>query len=103
MVLLFLLDAIASTALYVTIKCGVWIVYNTANGVYYLYKKIKPPRRPIDSGCNSNTLIESKCRSNDAVGNDASAVIDHDDDGIDNDNDVCVILSHEEYKKLKGE
>jgi hypothetical protein len=94
MVLLFLLDAIASTALYVTFKCGAWIVYNTANGVYYLYKKIKPPRRPIDSGCNSNTHIESKCR-----GNDDDAVIDDDD----NDNDVCVILSHEEYKKLKGE
>ena len=97
MVLLFLLDAIASTALYVTFKCGVWIVYNTANGVYYLYKKIKPSR-PIDGGCNSNTLIESKCRSNDDACNDAAVI----DDDHDDDDDVCVILSREEFNKLKG-
>lgn len=95
MVLLFLLDAIASTALYVTIKCGVWIVYNTANGVYYLYKKIKPSRTAGGDDCNTHIeLMEVKCSS--GHGNDSI-------DGIDNDNDVCVILSHEEYKKLKGE
>ncbi len=91
MVLLFLLDAIASTALYVTIKCGVWIVYNTANGVYYLYKKIKPSRTAGGDDCDTHIeLMEVKCSSEDG-------------DGIDNDNDVCIILSHEEYKKLKGE
>ena len=99
MVLLFLLDAIASTALYVTIKCGVWIVYNTANGVYYLYKKIKPSRTAGGDDCNTHIeLMEVKCSSED--GNDGN---DNDGDGIDNDDDVCVILSHEEYKKLKGE
>lgn len=97
MVLLFLLDAIASTALYVTIKCGVWIVYNTANGVYYLYKKIKPSRTAGGDDTHIE-LMEVKCSSEDGIdGND------NDGDGIDNDNDVCVILSHEEYKKLKGE
>lgn len=100
MVLLFLLDAIASTALYVTFKCGVWIVYNTANGVYYLYKKIKPSRTTGGDDCNGNThieLMEIKCSSGDGLVNGI--------DGIDNDDDddVCVILSHEEYKKLKGE
>lgn len=91
MVLLFLLDAIASTALYVTFKCGAWIVYNTATGVYYLYKKIKPSRTAGGDDCNTHAhieLMEVKCSSG---------------DGIDDDDDVCVILSHEEYKKLKGE
>jgi len=98
MVLLFLLDAIASTALYVTFKCGVWIVYNTANGVYYLYKKIKPSRTAGGDDCNTHIeLMEVKCSS--GHGNDGNDGID----GIDNDNDICVILSHEEYKKLKGE
>ena len=90
MVFLFLLDAITSVALYVTFKCGAWIVCNSANGVYYLYKKIKSPR-PV-GGHNSNTyveLVESKCSGDVGINDD--------------DDDVCVILSREEYNKLKGE
>jgi hypothetical protein len=86
MVLFFLLDTIASTALYITVKCGTWIVYGTANGVYYVYKKIKPSA-PNDENAGSIPLIRID-------------KLDDDDATKTNDDDDCVILKRDEYEKL---
>ena len=86
MVLFFLLDTIASTALYITVKCGTWIVYGTANGVYYVYKKIKPSA-PNDENAGSIPLIRID-------------TLDDDDATKTNDDDDCVILKRDEYEKL---
>jgi hypothetical protein len=88
MVLLFLLDAIASTALYITLKCGTWIVCGTANGVYYVYKKIKPSPPTYDENAGSIPLIRIDKIDDD----DASNTNTNDDD--------CVILKRDEYEKL---
>ena len=88
MVLFFLLDTIASTALYITVKCGTWIVYGTANGVYYVYKKIKPSA-PNDENAGSIPLIRiDKLDDDDAAKSKT------------NDDDDCVILKRDEYEKL---
>jgi hypothetical protein len=91
MVLLFLLDIITSTALYITIKCGTWIVYGTANGVYYVYKKIKPSAPTNDENVDSIPLI----RIDKIERNDDDATKTNDDDY-----DDCVILKRDEYEKL---
>lgn len=42
MVFYYLVDLVTSISLNIIIKCSTWVVYQSANGVYYLYKKIKP-------------------------------------------------------------
>ena len=42
MVFYFLVDLVTSISLNIIVKCSSWIVYQSANGVYYLYKTIKP-------------------------------------------------------------
>ena len=42
MVLYFLVDLVTSISLNILVKCSSWIVCQSANGVYYLYKTIKP-------------------------------------------------------------
>jgi hypothetical protein len=87
MVFLFLLDAITSTALYITLKCGTWIAYGTANGVYYIYKKIKPSPPTYDENAGSIPLIRID-------------KIERDDEASNTNDDDCVILKRDEYEKL---
>ena len=55
MVFYYLVDLVTSISLNIIVKCSTWIIYQSANGVYYLYKKIKP-----DSILNTKpTLINS--------------------------------------------
>uniref|UniRef100_A0A6C0I9H8 Uncharacterized protein n=1 Tax=viral metagenome TaxID=1070528 RepID=A0A6C0I9H8_9ZZZZ len=42
MVFYYLVDLVTSISLNIIVKCSTWIIYQSANGVYYLYKKIKP-------------------------------------------------------------
>ena len=49
MVFLFILDVITSVTLSIAVKCGTWVVCKSANGLYYIYKQIKP----------NNTLIQN--------------------------------------------
>lgn len=42
MVFIFILDVITSLTLSVAVSCSKWILYKSANGLYYIYKKIKP-------------------------------------------------------------
>jgi hypothetical protein len=42
MVFLYLIDLVTSISLHVIVKCSSWIIYSSGNGLYYLYKKIRP-------------------------------------------------------------
>jgi hypothetical protein len=42
MVFYYLVDLVASISLNIFVKCSTWVVCQSAHGVYYLYKKIKP-------------------------------------------------------------
>lgn len=89
MVLFFLFDIITSTALYITIKCGTWIVYGTANGVYYIYKKISHPVKH-DSSTDITIRIDDANHGDSGTGR-IQTVLDDDD---------CVILTRGEYQAL---
>jgi hypothetical protein len=42
MAFLYLIDLITSISLHVIVKCSSWVIYTSGNGLYYLYKKIRP-------------------------------------------------------------
>jgi hypothetical protein len=42
MAFLYLIDLITSISLHVIVKCSSLIIYSSGNGLYYLYKKIRP-------------------------------------------------------------
>jgi hypothetical protein len=42
MAFLYLIDLITSISLHVIIKCSSLFIYSSGNGLYYLYKKIRP-------------------------------------------------------------
>ena len=42
MVFYYLADLVTSISLNIIVKCSTWIIYQSASGVYYLYKKLKP-------------------------------------------------------------
>jgi len=70
MVFIFILDVISSLTLSLAVKCSSWALYKSANGLYYIYKKIKP-----DPVINLNEIA------------------------IDNEN-YLVVVTEEEYNKL---
>jgi hypothetical protein len=35
-------NVITSLTVNVVVSCGSWVIYNSANGIYYLYKYIRP-------------------------------------------------------------
>jgi len=72
MVFYYLADLMTSISLNIIIKCSSWIIYQSASGVYYLYKKIKP-----------DTMIENVPKIPKLI-----------------NNDDFVIITREEYNKL---
>ena len=46
MVFYYLADLVASISLNIIVKCSSWIIYQSASGVYYLYKKLNPDTKP---------------------------------------------------------
>ena len=44
MVFIFILDVISSITLSLAVKCSTWVLYKSANGLYYIYTKIRPVR-----------------------------------------------------------
>jgi hypothetical protein len=42
MVFIFILDVISSITLSLAVKCTTWVLYKSANGLYYVYHKIRP-------------------------------------------------------------
>jgi hypothetical protein len=72
MAFLYLIDLITSISLHVIVKCSSWIIYSSGNGLYYLYKKIRP----------------------------GSQIQDVTSVNIRNDDNEYVIITREEYNKL---
>jgi hypothetical protein len=83
MVFLLLLDVVASTSLYIIFRCGTWVLYTSANGLYYIYEKIKPTRSLSIENNNSDNTLNNENNENNRE-----------------DDDDCVILTREEYDKL---
>lgn len=88
MVFLFLLDVVASTSLYIVFRCGTWVLYTSASGLYYIYEKIKPRR---------NLAIENNNSDNTPNNNENIEITDSSNE---QEEDDCVILTREEYDKL---
>lgn len=52
MAFLYLIDLVTSISLHVIIKCSSWIIYSSGNGLYYLYKKIRPGTQITNKSVN---------------------------------------------------
>ena len=83
MVFYFLVDLVTSISLNIIVKCSSWIVCQSANGVYYLYKTIKP-----DPIVETVPIVETA-----SIVDTASIIklINNDD---------YIIITREEYNKL---
>jgi hypothetical protein len=58
MVFIFILDVITSLTLSVAVSCSKWVLYKSANGLYYIYKKIRPdPNITVPDTLNEKELI----------------------------------------------
>lgn len=77
MVFLFILDVITSATLHIVVSCGSWFVCKSANGVCYLYSKLKN-KQPDTSASAS-----------------ASAIAKIDEE--------YVVITREEYNRIKSE
>ena len=57
MAFLYLIDLITSISLHVIVKCSSWIIYSSGNGLYYLYKKIRPGSQIQDVNIDDNEYV----------------------------------------------
>ena len=57
MAFLYLMDLITSISLHVIVKCSSWIIYSSGNGLYYLYKKIRPGSQIQDIKIYDNDFV----------------------------------------------
>ena len=57
MAFLYLIDLITSISLHVIVKCSSWIIYTSGNGLYYLYKKIRPGSQIQDIKIYDNDFV----------------------------------------------
>jgi hypothetical protein len=57
MAFLYLIDLITSISLHVIVKCSSWIIYSSGNGLYYLYKKIRPGSQIQDVKIDDNEYV----------------------------------------------
>ena len=57
MAFLYLIDLITSISLHVIVKCSSWIIYSSGNGLYYLYKKIRPGSQIQDIKIYDNGFV----------------------------------------------
>ena len=54
---LYLIDLVTSISLHVIVKCSSWVVYSSGNGLYYLYKKIRPGSQIQDVKIYDNDFV----------------------------------------------
>jgi hypothetical protein len=57
MAFLYLIDLITSISLHVIVKCSSWVIYTSGNGLYYLYKKIRPGSQIQDVKIYDNDFV----------------------------------------------
>jgi hypothetical protein len=94
MVFLLLIDAVASASLYLVFRCGTWVLYSSASGLYYIYKKFKPTENYDIISNTDKTKNQEHSQGNESEVGEGKGEYDGDDD-----ND-CVILTRIEYDKL---
>jgi hypothetical protein len=92
MVFFFLLDVITSSALYVTFKCGTWIVYGTANGIHYVYNKITTANQNNGNGKDGDGGDEDE----------PSYICTNTNNDSYEKNNEFIILTRQEYEELKS-
>jgi hypothetical protein len=93
MVFLLLLDVIASSTLYITLKCGEWVLSNTAHGLYYIYKKIiYKPEPEVHSELLTDSTIH---HDDDEKEEEQQPQEEKEEDG------EFVVLTRDEYDRLK--
>ena len=54
---LYLIDLVTSISLHVIVKCSSWVIYTSGNGLYYLYKKIRPGSQIQDIKIYDNDFV----------------------------------------------
>jgi hypothetical protein len=54
---LYLIDLVTSISLHVIVKCSSWVIYSSGNGLYYLYKKIRPGSQIKDVVIDDNDYV----------------------------------------------
>jgi len=54
---LYLIDLVTSISLHVIVKCSSWVIYSSGNGLYYLYKKIRPGSQIQDIKISDNDFV----------------------------------------------
>lgn len=93
MVFLFILDVITSVSMRIVVNCGTWIAYKSANGACYLYRKLVPKQHqpqmshlPIINMTEHASTQQSQSAITSNDNNDAS----------------YVLITREEYDRLKG-
>ena len=52
MAFLYLIDLVTTISLHIIVKCSSWIIYSSSNGLYYLYKKIRPGSQITNKSVN---------------------------------------------------
>ena len=57
MAFLYLIDLVTSISLNIIVKCSSWIIYSSGNGLYYLYKKIRPESQIQDVKIADNEYV----------------------------------------------
>ena len=57
MVFSYLIDLVTSISLHIIVKCSSWIIYSSGNGLYYLYKKIRPESQIQDVKIVDNEYV----------------------------------------------
>ena len=57
MAFLYLIDLVTSISLHIIVNCSSWIIYSSGNGLYYLYKKIRPESQIQDVKIVDNDYI----------------------------------------------
>ena len=57
MAFLYLIDLITSISLHVIVKCSSWVIHSSGNGLYYLYKKIRPGSQIQDVKIYDNDFV----------------------------------------------
>ena len=57
MAFLYLIDLVTSISLHIIVKCSSWVIYTSGNGLYYLYKKIRPGSQIQDIKIYDNDFV----------------------------------------------
>jgi len=79
----------------IVVNCGTWIAYKSANGVCYIYRKLIPKQRQPQM--SHQPIINMIEYTTSTTQQSQSAIISND-----NNDASYVLITREEYDRLKG-